>query len=206
MKFSFFKKYWLILRGFLPSLPGNFVHKVDYFCVLISLTSCLFGPLRLISWSSRRNWVNFTFYWLCKLSIFINYFRRFNSAQRLAANQRRQIELCATIKRTYFFFTFFFISDLSDMTIETEIRSWLEKLAVSRPKNREMAKLGEFMCFLTENISPNSKYANNTEIFGHFKRFIELVQTSKKVMVLFQASWKSIYSIRISSKCFSGEE
>ena len=67
------------------------------------------------------------------------------------------------------------------MSIEGDLRAWQEKLAISRPKNKEIARLGEFMLFLIENISPNSVYANNAEIFGHFKRFIELLQTSKKV-------------------------
>ena len=67
------------------------------------------------------------------------------------------------------------------MNIERDLRAWREKLAVSRPKNKEIARLGEFMLFLIENISPDSIYANNAEIFVFFKRFIELLQTSKKV-------------------------
>ena len=89
------------------------------------------------------------------------------------------------------------------MTIESEIRSWGEKLALKK-RNGNTRRIHEL--YSREHQSCTSKYAKNTEIFGHFKRFIELVQTIKKVMVLFRSSWKSIYLIRISSKCFSGEE
>ena len=87
------------------------------------------------------------------------------------------------------------------MSIEGDLRAWREKLAISRPKNKEIARLGEFMLFLTENISPDSIYANNAEIFGHFKRFIELLQTSKKVsFFLINDLFFGLYSTRIHFK------